>query len=355
MEPVMEQAAKRAIPGRGALENPTGRFESIAVEVEPDEDDPAPVKTQYFKDHTRSIISTNDSPDVGMSATINPYRGCEHGCIYCYARPTHEYLGLSAGLDFETKIFVKTEAPELLRKALSAKSWKPQVLSFSGVTDPYQPVERKLQLTRRCLEVLRDFRNPVGIVSKNYLVTRDIDILAELAQLNAACVFLSVTTLDEDLARTMEPLTASPSLRLQVIRELTDAGIPVGVLMGPIVPGLTDHEIDGILKHAAAAGARTAAYTMLRLPYGVKDLFQTWLETHFPDRKNKILNRIRDVRNGQLNNSDFGKRMSGEGQYAEYVAQMFSISKKRHGLDRAIPRLSTDAFRRTPEQQLSLF
>ena len=348
-----------ALQGRGSAINPSGRFESIEMEAIPQEDwleeEAEPIRTQVFRDHSQTIVSFNDSPDVGMSATVNPYRGCEHGCIYCYARPTHEYLGLSCGLDFETKIFAKLNAPTLLRQKLRSKSWVPQTLSFSGVTDPYQPIERRLKLTRQCLEVLAEFRNPVGIVTKNYLVTRDIDILSDLARINAACVFLSITSLDESLQQVMEPRTATPTLRLKALRELSDAGIPVGVLMGPIVPGLTDHEIDRILKAAADNGARTAAYTMLRLPYGVKDLFQTWLETHFPDRKAKVLNRIRDVRGGALNSAEFGTRMVGEGQYADTIAQMFALSKKRHGLTQGLPERNTSAFRREPQQQLKLF
>jgi DNA repair photolyase len=353
-----EQHIPIAIQGRGAQENPTGRFESIEMVPDP-EDDPVEraqgLKTQFYKDHSKQIVSTNDSPDVGMTATVNPYRGCEHGCIYCYARPTHEYLGLSCGLDFETKIFVKTEAPRLLREKLRSPSWKAQVLSFSGVTDCYQPIERKLKITRQCLEVMAEFRNPVAIVTKNYLVTRDIDILSELAKIDAACVFISLTSLDESLQQVLEPRTASPALRLKAIRELSQAGIPVGILMGPIIPGLTDHEIDAILKSAAEAGAKSAYYTMVRLPHGVKDLFQTWLETHFPDKKSKVLNRIKEVRGGQLNSAEFGSRMTGEGTYAQYVAQMFELSKKRHGLHHGLGSLSTSQFRKDAHTQLQLF
>lgn len=345
----------KPLKGRGALENPSGRFESIDVAPDPEFEGPEAIRTRFFKDHTRNIISFNDSPDVGFEASINPYRGCEHGCIYCYARPTHEYLGLSCGLDFESQIFVKTDAPQLLRKALLAKSWVPRTIAMSGVTDPYQPVERKLQITRGCLEVLAEFRNPVGLITKNALVIRDVDVLSELARHQAACVFLSITTLDEDLARTMEPRTASPSLRLEAIRILSAAGIPVGVMMAPIVPGLTDHEIDAVLKAASDAGACSAGYTMLRLPYGVKDIFKSWAETHFPDRAQRILHRIEDVRDGKLNESGFGSRMRGQGVYADYIAQMFAMAKSRHGLNRGMPELSTDAFRRDAAEQLNLF
>ncbi len=350
-------AQSRATPhGRGAQENPTGRFEAIEVQYEPlDCEEGSPIRTRFYKDHTQSIVSYNDSPDVGFTASVNPYRGCEHGCIYCYARPTHEYLGMSCGLDFETKIFVKTKAPQLLRKVLSSKSWKPQAIAFSGVTDCYQPAERHFQLTRQCLEILAEFRNPVGIVTKNALITRDIDILSDMARDQAACAFISLTTLDASLAQAMEPRAATPAMRLRTMGELAEAGIPVGVLMGPIIPGLTDYEADSILKAAADAGAQSAYYTMLRLPYGVKDLFQTWLETHFPNRKNKILHHIQGMRDGKLNVSEFGHRMVGKGSYADTIAKMFELSKKRHGLNHAIGPLSTEAFRRDQGRQLTLF
>lgn len=350
--------------GRGALENPSGRFESIEVIPDPEEMERLlsesteehsnrSIKTRYFKDHAKTIVSFNDSPDVGFSASINPYRGCEHGCIYCYARPTHEYLGFSCGLDFETQVFIKTDAPQLLRNTLSSKSWQPQVIVMSGVTDPYQPIERKMKLTRQCLEVLTEFRNPVGIVTKNYLITRDMDILSQMASIQTACAFVSVTTLDETLAGRMEPRTSRPSLRLKAIQELSQAGIPVGVLMGPIIPGLTDHEIDPILSAAAQAGAKTAYFTLLRLPYGVKELFQTWLAEYYPQRKDKVLHRIQEMRNGKLNDSAFGSRMSGQGAYAAIIARMFELSKKRHGLDQSIGPLSTASFRANSAEQLT--
>lgn len=346
--------------GRGALENPSGRFEKLSLELEHDPDDPdsvpGQIKTEVFLDTTRSIISTNDSPDIGMEATVNPYRGCEHGCIYCYARPGHEYLGLSAGLDFETKIFAKPDAPQLLEKKLQSPHWEPKVITFSGVTDCYQPVEKKLKITRGCLEVLADFRNPVTIITKNHLVTRDIDLFAELASFNAVYINVSVTTLENSLSRQMEPRASAPALRLKAIEALAKAGVPVGIMIGPVLPGLTEHEIPAILESVANAGARSAHYTMLRLPYGVKDLFQTWLHTHYPDRASKVLQRVRDVREGQLNDAEFGTRMTGTGVYADQIAQMFSLYKKKHGLDRRYPRLSTAAFRRDArDRQMSLF
>ena len=316
-------------------------------------DDPAP-KTQFYRDASASIITRNDSPDVGFEASINPYRGCEHGCIYCYARPYHEYLGFSAGLDFETKIVVKENAPELLRRELSSRKWKPQVLSMSGVTDCYQPIERRLQLTRRCLEVLFEFRNPVAIVTKNFLVTRDIDLLADLSRDNAAAVFLSITTLDPNLARIMEPRTAQPAARLRAIKELATAGVPVGVMVAPVIPGLTDHELPGIVKAAAEAGARFAGMVPVRLPYAVADLFQQWLGRYLPDRKEKVLAQIRAIRDGKLNDSDFGSRMTGQGMFAEQLAKMFAVACRRAGFPEHGPHLSTEAFRRPAGAQMEL-
>ncbi|MBI4540352.1 MAG: PA0069 family radical SAM protein [Gemmatimonadetes bacterium] len=274
----------------------------------------------------------------------------------CYARPTHEYLGLSAGLDFETKIFVKEDAPELLRRSLSSPRWQPQVIAISGVTDPYQPVERRLGLTRRCLEVLAEFRNPVGVVTKNYLVTRDLDVLSELAHHRAASVTLSVTTLDNRLQRVMEPRTSIPARRLAAIQALTRAGIPTGVMVAPVIPGLTDHELPKILEAAAGAGATRAGYVLLRLPYAVASLFETWLAQHFPERKDKVLGRIREMRGGRLYDSRFGARKKGQGPYAEQIARMFAVTCKRLGLNRPASELSIAAFRRpSAEGQLDIF
>jgi DNA repair photolyase len=346
--------------------NPVGRFEKMDIELEPDPDD-YPVdaggniqgrqlRTEIYHDTTRTIIARNDSPDVGFEASLNPYRGCEHGCIYCFARPTHEYLGMSAGVDFETKIFAKLEAAKLLRQELAAKSWQPKPIIMSGVTDCYQPVERKLQLTRACLAVLAECRNPCAIITKNFLVTRDIDHLSELAAHNCISVNISVTTLDGSLARTMEPRASQPHLRLKAISMLAKAGIPVTVLIGPVLPGLTDHEIPQILEQAAEAGATGAGYVMLRLPYGVKDLFQDWLQVHYPDRKDKVIHRVQDVRGGKLNDPDFGSRMRGTGIYADQVRQMFKLYQKKYGLDRDRRALSVDAFRRPAlNGQMDLF
>jgi DNA repair photolyase len=290
-----------------------------------------------------------------MEASVNPYRGCEHGCIYCFARPTHEYLGLSSGLDFETKIYMKPRAPELLAEKLSLKSWEPKVLMLSGVTDCYQPLEKKMRITRGCFEVLRDFRNPAAIVTKNALVARDGDIFEEMAAYDCISVNLSVTTLDGHLSRIMEPRASQPHLRLHAIEALSKRGVPVGVMIGPVVPGLTDHEIPAILKACADAGAVGANYTMLRLPYGVKDLFSTWLEQHFPEKKDKVLGHVRGVRDGKLNSAAFGERMRGTGVYAAQIADIFALYKKKYGLNKR-KSLTTEHFRRDARGgQMSLF
>jgi len=345
-----------ALKGRGAIGNPRNRFETL--EVERDEEVPGPerVETELLRDTSRSIIAYNDSPDVGFDASVNPYRGCEHGCVYCYARPFHEYLGFSAGLDFESRILVKPDAPELLRKELSAPKWKPQTLAMSGVTDCYQPAERRLQITRRCLEVLADFRNPVGIITKNELVTRDVDVLQRLHEHQAAVVMISITTLDPEVARKMEPRASHPRDRLKAVERLAAAGIPVGVMVARVVPAITDHEMPRILEAAAAAGARTAGYVVMRLPGAVAGLFEVWLAEHFPDRKEKVLNRVRELRGGQLYDPRFGNRMRGEGLFADQIRATFQTFKRRYGLDQPFPELSTAAFRVPGKvEQLGLF
>ncbi|HEX6178125.1 MAG TPA: PA0069 family radical SAM protein [Thermoanaerobaculia bacterium] len=341
------------IKGRGASWNPQNRFERLEYirdeDALPDESAPG---TVYLRDPTRTLIATNDSPDVGFEASINPYRGCEHGCIYCFARPTHEYLGMSAGLDFETKILVKEDAPELLREELNAKSWQPKIVAISGVTDPYQPIERRLEITRRCLGVLAEFRNPVAIITKNHLVTRDIDHLQELARFNAARVFVSVTTLDAKLANRMEPRASIPELRLDAIAKLSAAGIPAGVMVAPVVPAITEHEMPSILKAAREAGARWAGFVVLRLPWAVAPLVEKWLEEHFPDRKEKVLNRVRDLRGGKLYDARWGVRGRGEGIFAQQIASLFEASCRRLGFNEDESELSVEAFRRRTAQAL---
>lgn len=350
------------IKGRGAADNPANRFERIVYSRDdtwidddwaaPDDARPA---TEFLIDRSRSVISYNDSPDVPFDASLNPYRGCEHGCVYCYARPTHEYLGLSAGLDFETRILVKPDAPLLLRRELSSPKWKPQQLALSGVTDPYQPIERKLQLTRKCLEVLVEFRNPVGVVTKNAAVARDADLLAELARHDAASVHISVTTLDDELARRLEPRTCRPRRRLEAVAKLRGAGVPAGVMVAPVIPGLNDHEIPAIVSAAADAGATSACFVMLRLPHGVAPMFESWLEQHYPMRKNKVLDRLRAVRGGDISESRFHKRMRGTGTYAEQIKALFESSCRRAGIKKRSAGCSTEAFRRPSAGQLTLF
>ena len=337
--------------GRGASWNPQNRFETLEYvrdeEAPPDENAP---RTIYMRDPTRTIIATNDSPDVGFDASINPYRGCEHGCIYCFARPSHEYLGMSAGLDFETRILVKEDAPALLREELNAKKWQPKTLAISGVTDPYQPIERKLGITRGCIEVLADFRNPTAVITKNHLVTRDKDLLAELAKYHAARVFVSITTLDNDLQRTMEPRTSTPELRLDAVAQLADAGVPVGVMVAPVIPAITDHEMPAILAAARKAGARWAGYVALRLPWAVAPLFEQWLTEHFPDRKDKVLNRVRELRNGKLYDAKWGERGRGTGFFADQMEALFDVTCRKLGLNEEDRELSTAAFRRRSAQ-----
>lgn len=351
------------VKGRAAGFNPPNRFEELHVGPPPEDlaryfEDPDPdrkVLTRYYFDHTKSILASNDSPDIGFTYSLNPYRGCEHGCIYCYARPSHEYLGFSSGLDFETRILVKTDAARLLEEQFNAPSWKPEVVVLSGNTDCYQPVERKLAITRQCLEVFSRFRNPLAIITKNALVQRDIDILRELSAFNLVVVVISVTSLNADLIRKMEPRTSTPVKRLDTIEALARNGIPVGVNVAPLIPGLTDAEIPAILKEAAARGATTAGHTIVRLPFAVKDLFVEWVQRELPDSAAKILNRIRSVRDGKMTNSEFGKRMTGEGPIAEAIEQLFELQCRQYGLNRRKLRLTTEHFRRMPRGQFSLF
>ena len=355
-------APRGRLTARGAADNPANRFERLRtvadadLEPPPDGEDgePPPVPTLYLRDPTRTLLAHNDSPDLGFDTSLNPYRGCSHGCSYCYARPTHEYLGFSAGLDFETRILVKEDAPELLRKALASPRWEPRVVALSGVTDAYQPVEAKLRLTRRCLEVFAEFRNPVAVVTKSALVARDADLLGELASVGAATVHVSITTLDDDLRRALEPRASSPRSKLAAIETLTAAGVPVGVMCAPVIPGLNDAEIPAILEAAARAGAVRAAHVVLRLPHGVAEIFEGWLERHRPERRARVMARIREVRGGRTNDPRFHSRMRGEGVYAEQIHALFELARRRAGLANERPPLSTAAFRRPGTAQLSL-
>jgi DNA repair photolyase len=345
-------------PGsRGTPNQPPNRFQAYHFEPDPEtESDPteAPARrTEFLRDLSATVISRNDSPDIPFQVSLNPYRGCEHGCVYCYARPTHEFLGFSAGLDFESRILVKEQAPELLRAELSAPSWNPTWMALSGVTDPYQPVERRRHITRRCLEVLVEFRQPVGVVTKNALVTRDIDLLQRLAHHRAAGVALSLTTLDPALRRVLEPRTSPPEARLATLTQLAQAGIPVGVMLAPIIPALNDHEIPALLQAARDAGATWASYQILRLPHGVKDLFSDWLDRHYPDRKEKVLHQQQNLRGGRLNDPRFGARMAGTGLHADHLARLFDVTRRRAGLNAEGPELSGAAFRRPGGTQLT--
>jgi DNA repair photolyase len=330
--------------GRGTDTDPPNRFDELHVEL--DDAEPGAPPTTLYRDASRSVLAENDSPDLPFRFSLNPYRGCEHGCVYCYARPTHEYLGFSAGLDFERRLMVKTDAPELLRAKLASRGWVPQMVSLSGNTDCYQPVERRLGITRRCLEVFADFRNPVGVITKSALVVRDADVLAALARHDAVHVMLSITTLDADLAARMEPRTARPERRLEAIRSLREADVPASVMVGPVIPGLNDREIPAILAAAAAAGALGASWVLLRLPRPVDELFGRWLEEHYPERATHVMNRIRDTRAGKTSDSTFGRRQRGAGEYAAQIAQLFAAAARRSGLDGDAPPLETRHFRR---------
>lgn len=354
-----------AFKGRGAQANLPNRFggpHPVAdlEQVEHDADyleSLEHVPTVYLPDDARSVVTENQSPDVGFRYSINPYRGCLHGCAYCYARPTHEYLGLSAGLDFESKIFVKHDAPALFRDFLARDGWQPESIALSGVTDPYQPVERELRLTRRCLEVAAQARQPMSIITKNALVTRDLDLLRPLAAGNLVHVNISITTLSDALARSMEPRTSRPAARLRAVKELTQAGVPVRVLLAPIIPGLNDREIPAILAAAAAAGATGAAYILLRLPLTVAPVFLDWLARSHPEQKDRIEGQIRQVRGGKLNDPEFGRRMRGSGELAEQISQLFKLFARRHGLDGDLPPYDCSQFQPpTPTSgQLQLF
>ncbi|HVZ90440.1 MAG TPA: PA0069 family radical SAM protein [Rhizomicrobium sp.] len=366
MSVVLERTIDPAIArGRGARSNVVGRYERQArVLVDDGWDDgwrdddlrPPPLRTEVIRDATRTIIARNKSPDVSFDRSINPYRGCEHGCIYCFARPTHAYLGMSPGIDFESRLFAKPNAAELLAKELSAPGYVPRTIAMGTNTDPYQPIEKKMRITRSVLEVLRDFRHPVGIVTKSPLILRDLDILSEMAGLGLAKAALSVTTLDRKLARMMEPRAGTPARRLQAIRGLSEAGVPVGVMFAPIIPALNDGEMETVLSAAAEAGAKTAGYVLLRLPLEIKDLFREWLEANLPDRAKRVISLVRQMRGGKDYDSQWHTRIRGAGPYADMIARRFQLAVKRHGLNQDPRPLDVKKFRR-PErcgEQLSL-
>ena len=353
-----------SIPGRGSSRRGEGRFERIQRVTDWEQvNDPelldelqSKIKTEYLKDDSKTIVSQNNSPDVDFNFSLNPYRGCVHGCSYCYARPTHEYLGFNAGLDFESKIVVKHDTPELFRKWLSRPKWAKQVepIMISGVSDCYQPCEREYELTRCCLEVALNARQPIRITTKNALIRRDIDLLSELAKLNLVFVTVSLTSLDQSLIRIMEPRSSSPKARLATIKTLASAGIPVRVLVAPIIPAVNDEEIPSILQASVEAGAKTAQYVVLRLPLSVEPVFIAWLERHFPDRRDKIVDRIKSLRDGKMYDSSFGNRMKGKGIWADQIRILFQTCCHKYGLDQKTPQLDCTRFRKPsdPNQQM---
>ncbi len=361
----MADSPKTRFVGRGSTSQPANRFERVRSEADYEQlgaDDELlaterRIPTEYLPDKSQSIVATNDSPDVCFNYSVNPYRGCSHGCSYCYARPSHEYLGMSAGLDFETKVMVKHDAARLFREFLARPSWKCEPIIFSGVTDCYQPAERDFKLTRQCLEVALECRQPIGIITKNALVTRDLDLLGEMARLNLVQVNLSVTTLDGDLARELEPRTSTPAARLRAIRELSAAGVPSKVMVAPVVPGLNDSEIPAILKAAAEAGAVSAGYVLLRLPFAVKPLFLEWLDRHRPLARAKVEQLIRSMRGGELYVTKWGERQKGTGPIAEQIGAMFRTFRQHFGLDGGTPELNCNLFQppTLPGAQMRLF
>jgi DNA repair photolyase len=357
-----------AIKGRGSLSNERGRFEAWRREKVYDdlgdaggvpEQQPPKPKTTVWIQQAKSIISTNQSPDLPFETSINPYQGCEHGCIYCYARPTHAYLGLSPGLDFETRLFAKKNAVELLIKELSNKNYVPKVINLGANTDPYQPIERDYKITRGILDVLERYQHPVTIVTKSGVVMRDMDILERMAKKNLARVFVSITSLKSEIARTLEPRASTPARRLATVKKLAEAGIPVGVLMSPIIPTITDVEIEDVVAAAAEAGATYCSYILLRLPREIKELFGEWLQAHFPLRAKHVESLLMQMRGGKVYDAAFGKRMKGEGIFAEMLANRFKLARQKHGIDNERGALRTDLFVRpvmkaaTP--QLALF
>ncbi len=348
--------------GRGAVSNASGRFESQVRDAFDDgwddaDDTPAPLRTTLTAERARVIISRNDSPDIPFDRSINPYRGCEHGCIYCYARPAHAYMGLSPGLDFESRLFFKPNAAALLEKELAEPRYRPGVIHIGGNTDPYQPRERETRITRGVIEVLDRFQHPFSVITKAALICRDADLLGPMGAAGLARAAISITSLDRKLARVMEPRAATPERRLEAVRRLTDAGCPVMVMFAPAIPGLNDHEMEAVLERAAEAGAVGAGYVALRLPLEIKDLFREWLETNLPDRAARVMSLVRQMRDGRDYDAQWGKRMRGEGPIADLLARRFAIAKRRLGLDQPQPPLDTTRFRRPAAagDQMDLF
>jgi DNA repair photolyase len=353
-------ALPHQLRGRGARNNEKGRFEKNGISFFDDGwqtlADLPPLKTTIFEELPKTIIARNQSPDISFDRSINPYRGCEHGCVYCYARPTHAYMGLSPGLDFESKLFIKPNAAVLLREELTAPNYSPRTIALGANTDPYQPIERTYRITRQVLEVLSEFNHPLGVVTKSSLVLRDLDILTSMAERGLVKVAISLTTLDGKLARAMEPRASTPAKRLAALRVMSAAGVPTVVMMGPVIPAVNDMEIEAILKAAAVAGVKEAGYTMLRLPLEVKEIFKEWLMTEMPDRAAKVMSLVKSMRDGKENDATFGRRMTGAGPYAWTIGRRFQISAERLGINRNRLKLATDLFRKPPQagEQLTL-
>jgi DNA repair photolyase len=350
------------IRGRGARSNASGRYEAQAREAfddgwTPDDAAAAPLKTTVEAEKAKVIISHNDSPDVGFSASINPYRGCEHGCIYCYARPAHAYMGLSPGLDFESRLFFKPHAARLLENELANPRYTPQLIHIGGNTDPYQPQERTLRVTRQVIEVLARFRHGFSVITKSALIVRDLDLIAPMAEQDLVRVAISITSLDRKLARSMEPRAATPEKRIEAVKRLSDAGVPVTVMFAPCIPGLNDHEMEAVLERAAGAGATGAGYVALRLPMEIKDLFREWLEEDHPDRARRVMSLVRQMRGGRDYDAQWGSRMKGQGPIADLMSKRFAAAKKRYGLDRPWLSMDLSAFRVPPKpgSQMDLF
>ncbi|WP_439557485.1 PA0069 family radical SAM protein [Dyadobacter sp.] len=345
------------VRGRGAAINPDNKFFKLSTEYTSEdwqqwEEPEVNPKTQFIEEQSKTLLSVSDSPDLGAFHSINPYRGCEHGCIYCYARNSHEYWGYSAGLDFETKIIVKKNAPQLLEKLFNSKKWEPKSIHISGNTDCYQPGEKKYGITRQLLEICLRYRNPVSVLTKNALILRDVDVLEKLAKLNLVHGAISITSLNEDLRHKLEPRTVTGKRRLQVVKTLTEAGVPMGVMTAPIIPGLNDHEIPTIIEAAAENGALWANYTVVRLNGAIATLFDEWVHHHFPDRAAKVLNQIKECHGGQVNDSRFGLRMVGEGSFAEHIRQLHSLACRKYFKGRELPQVDTSQFMRAGQTRL---
>ncbi len=356
---INQVANDRFEKGRGAQYNPKNKFlKGEYVQLHPeaiDDWEEEKRETEYIYDDSKTLVNKVTSPDVGMMYSANPYQGCEHGCIYCYARNSHEYWGYSAGVDFESRIVVKKNAPALLRKFFDNKNWEPATISLSGNTDCYQPIERKMRITRQLLEICLEYRNPVGLLSKNALVLRDLDIIQELAKMNLVRVFSSITSLDEDLRRVMEPRTASYRSRLKVVETLSKAGVPTGIMNAPLIPGLNDMHMHDVLKAAAEAGAKWAGYTVVRLNGAIGGIFKDWLFKTFPDRADKVWHQICECHDGNVNDSRWGNRISGDGKFAELIRDQFQIYCKKFGLNETTMEMNTKDFRRPKVGQLRLF